>query len=72
MSEMTTSIILYGEFDKYDTNSWLTFYDYTKRLTKSLSFEPNYVGIIGEEFKSCNVLTVKRIEKRLMNSLVKD
>ncbi|WP_163538047.1 hypothetical protein [Gracilibacillus sp. YIM 98692] len=69
MTEMTTSIVLYGEMDKMDTNKWLKFYKYSKKLSSELSFEPNYIGLIGEDFKSGKVLTIKRTEKRLLKSL---
>ncbi|MFC4323230.1 hypothetical protein [Litchfieldia salsa] len=69
MSEMTTSIVLYGEIDEFDTDKWIDFYNISKDLSKKLSFEPNYIGLDGEEFKSGKVLTVKRTEKRLLKSL---
>lgn len=69
MSEMTTSIVLYGEIDKCDTNRWIDFYNYSKKIAYELSFEPNYIGLIGEGFKSGKLLTTKRTEKRLLKSL---
>jgi hypothetical protein len=69
MSEMTTSIVLYGEIDKYDTKRWIDFYNYSKEIANELSPGLNYIGLIGEEFKSGKVLTTKRIEKRLLKSL---
>lgn len=66
---MTTSIVLYGEIDKLDTNKWLKFYNYSKKLCTEMSFEPNYIGLIGEEFKTGKVLTIRRTEKRLLKSI---
>ncbi|WP_139015498.1 hypothetical protein [Metabacillus indicus] len=69
MSEMTTSIALYGEIDEFDTNKWIEFYRISKELSRNFSFESNYIGLNGEEFKSGKVLTIKRTEKRLLKSL---
>lgn len=69
MSEMTISIVLYGNFNIHDTKSWLNFYDYGLDLFEQYSFNPNYIGIIGNDFTSGKVLSLKRTEKRLMKSL---
>lgn len=70
MSEMTTSIVLYGEIDEFDTDTWIDFYNISKELSRNLSFESNYIGLDGTEFKSGKVLTIKRTEKRLLKSLI--
>lgn len=70
MSEMTTSIVLYGEIDELDTDKWIDFYKLSKNLSKNLSLESNYIGLDGTEFKSGKVLTIKRTEKRLLKSLI--
>ena len=69
MSEMTTSIVLYGNIDEFDTDKWSDFYNIAKYLSKTLSVQANYIGIEGEEFKSSKLLTIKRTEKRLLKSL---
>ncbi|WP_054950182.1 hypothetical protein [Numidum massiliense] len=67
--KLTTSIVLYGEIEPSDTQSWLNFYNYCIDLAASINFPPNYLGISGESFRSGKILTINRAEKRLLKSL---
>jgi hypothetical protein len=71
MTELTRSIILYGDLSEKEYKTWLDFYCYAKKFSKETPFEFNYLGVVGEDFQSGKVTTVKRTEKRLLNSIEK-
>ena len=63
-----TSITLYGLIEENDT-LWLEWYNYSKLLTSKLGYNPNYIGVRSESFKSGKVITVKRSESKLIKVL---
>jgi hypothetical protein len=71
MSDLTISILLYGELCESEYKTWYDFYRYAKKFSKETPCEFNYLGIMGEDFQSGKVTTVKRTEKRLLNSIEK-
>lgn len=64
----TISIVLYGSID-CNQSSWLEWSRYSKEKLKEIYKVPNYVGIIGEGFKSGKLLQLNRIQSRINKSL---
>ncbi|WP_088104234.1 hypothetical protein [Halalkalibacter urbisdiaboli] len=66
---VTTSVVLYGEIDSFDSKKWLEFYNYIVRFATSINLAPNYMGVSGVSIKSSKISSLKRIEKKLYTSL---
>jgi len=70
MSEfMTRTVVLYGTIKKDGSKEWLEFYRATKSMLTEFGLEANYLGVVGDSFTSGKVTTLKRTEKKLINSL---
>ena len=63
-----TSITLYGEIESNPVK-WLEWFTYAKTLTEEIGYNPNYVGISGTSFKSGNILTLAKTEKRFKKAV---
>lgn len=70
MNKKNISITLYGSIEEAD-GAWLEWYSYCKLLTTQLGYEPNYIGVISKSFNSGKVVTISRMEKKLMK-IIKD
>ncbi|AMQ07063.1 hypothetical protein MKY15_22640 [Sporosarcina sp. FSL K6-1540] len=68
---LTTSIVLYGEIDSFDSEKWLDFYKYVINFINSLNFEPNYMAVSGVSIKSSKITSLKRIERKFCESVEK-
>jgi hypothetical protein len=66
---LTTSIVLYGNFDASNSLSWRDFYNYTTGLIESLKLNPNYLGLTGQSFKTGKVSLLSKTHKKLFKAL---
>lgn len=64
----TISIAIYGDIEE-NTNSWIKWFEGSIKILSMLEIVPNYIGVIGESFKSGKILKLDRIEVRLRKSL---
>jgi hypothetical protein len=68
MKKKRLSLVLFGTIhDKEDL--WEEWYHYAKNKIKAYGFTPDHLDVIGESFKGKSILTVKRSEKKLLQSL---
>lgn len=68
MKETNTSITIYGKVED-NPQIWKDWYKYCKFLTERLGYTSNYIEISSETFKPRKVLTIKRVERRLMKAI---
>lgn len=68
MDEINTSITMYGKVED-SPEKWWKWYEYSKCLTERLGYNPNYIGIRSDTFKSGMVLTIQRVENRLRKAI---
>ena len=66
---LTTSIVLYGDFDSSNSLLWRDFYNYTTGLLESLNVRPNYLGLTGQSFKTGKVSLLNKTHKKLFKAL---
>ncbi|HEY9060506.1 MAG TPA: hypothetical protein VIO64_08410 [Pseudobacteroides sp.] len=64
----TTSIVVYGDIEK-NNSKWVTWFESSIELYRTLDIKANYIGIIGKSFSSGKILQLSRTESRLRKSL---
>ena len=71
MENETISITFNGEIS-LDNDVWMEWYNDSKNLIRLLGYEPSHVGILSSSLKSGKVLTLKRSERKVIDSIKKN
>ena len=68
---MERIVYIRGEF-KGSNKEMKEAYLYAKEMMKKYDLEPQYIGVIGEEWNGKKLLTIKKKEKKLIEDLEKN
>lgn len=63
-----TSVVLYGSIDVREHDVW-GWYQYSLKLNEELGYPSTHLGIIGDNFKTGKLTSLKRTELKLKKAL---